>query len=128
MPQPGYDAPPTATITRRAVIGRIRQLDRESRIAPDSASIRSISEHGAQAAERRARSLEPPHERVEHVGRAVRDREDLAVALDLGRDAGFLEHPHRRVDVEPAQRRAEERSVVAERLLDRPDAAALRGS
>ena len=91
---------------------------------PASLSIRSIDRTGLWQRRTRPTASSRRDERLEHVGGPVRDREDLAVALDLGRDARRLEHPDRRVDVEAAATPGPGTHRCRRTPLDGPDAAA----
>ena len=61
---------------------------------------------------------EPTQKRVEHIDRAVADREDLAGLLDLGRDAAFFEELDRLARAERGESRVQELAVGAERGND----------
>ena len=80
---PGYEQPPTAKITRRAVT--VSSGSRTAIAAASGRSDRSIASTGAEQRSSRTRALEALHQCFEHLRGLVRDREDLAVGLDLGR-------------------------------------------
>ena len=84
-------------------------------------------ERGAPAAEDRPASAQPVDQGFEHVDCPIRDRKDLAVSLDLGGDAFGFEQPHRLINVELPQGRAEERPGWSKRILDGTIAPAPRG-
>ena len=99
---------------------RVRQLDLESGVSPGSATIRSIRVPGSGSAE----SLPTAPAAVSRASSTSVARSDTGRSCRFPRSWSRRRPPRtadRRVDIEPAQGRTKERSVVAEGLLDCAD-------